>query len=338
MRSAFQPGPRNLITDVAGLRVGGAQDEGLRSGVTVLTADAPFVAAVHVMGGAPGARETDLLGPDKLVEGVDALVLSGGSAFGLAAADGVMAGLRAAGRGFAVGASRVPIVPCAILFDLGDGREAAWTENPYPALGRAALEAASETFALGSEGAGTGAVAGALKGGLGSASLVLPSGATVGALVAVNALGNATVGDGPQFWAAPFEMAGEFGGLGPAPAPTPASLFATKLDAARAGANTTIAIAATDAALTKAQAQRMAVAAHDGLARALVPAHTPFDGDLVFAVSTGARPLADPLRETLEIGAAAALCLARAVARGVHRARPAPGDKAPCWAARFGGR
>ncbi|MGF1658292.1 MAG: P1 family peptidase [Rubrimonas sp.] len=336
MTAPFAPGPRNLITDVAGLRVGNAQDAALRSGVTVLTADAPFAAAVHVMGGAPGTRETDLLAPDKLVEGVDALVLSGGSVFGLAAADGVAGALRAAGRGFAVGASRAPIVPAAILFDLGDGREAEWGENPYPALGRAALAAASEVFALGSEGAGTGAVAGALKGGLGSASLVLPSGIAVGALVAVNALGQATVGDLPQFWAGPFEIGDEFGGLGPPPAPAPASLFATKLDAARAGANTTIAIVATDAALTKAQAQRMAAAAHDGMARALVPAHTPFDGDLVFAAATGARALGDPLREPLEIGAAAALCLSRAVARGVFHARHMPGDAAPCWATKFG--
>ena len=166
----MQTGPRNLITDVAGLRVGNAGDARLRSGVTVLTADAPFTAGVHVMGGAPGTRETDLLAPDRAVQQVDALVLSGGSAFGLDAASGVAEGLREAGRGFAVGAARVPIVPAAILFDLLNGGAQDWTENPYKALGRTALANASEDFAIGTEGAGTGATTATLKGGLGSAS------------------------------------------------------------------------------------------------------------------------------------------------------------------------
>ena len=199
----MRPGPRNLITDVAGLRVGNAQDGRLRSGVTVLTADRPFVAAVGWMGGAPGTRETDLLSPDRLVQEVDALVLSGGSAFGLAACDGVMAGLAAAGRGFAVGPARVPIVPGAILFDLLNGGDKGWPANPYPALGRAALEAAGPGFALGRAGAGFGATTGRGPGGLGSASAVLSSGLTVGALVAVNALGSARVGEGRWDWAAP---------------------------------------------------------------------------------------------------------------------------------------
>ena len=201
----MRPGPRNLITDVAGLRVGNAQDADLRSGVTVLTADRPFTAAVHVMGGAPGTRETDLLAPDKLVEGVDALFLSGGSAFGLDAATGIMAALRQMGRGFPIGPVQVPIVPGAILFDLLNGGDKDWTDSPYPLLGRAALEVASADFALGTAGAGYGAMTANLKGGLGSASTVLPSGITVGALVAVNALGSATVGDTAHFWAAPWE-------------------------------------------------------------------------------------------------------------------------------------
>lgn len=169
----MRPGPRNLITDVAGLRVGNAADAALKSGVTVLTADAPFACGVHVMGGAPGTRETDLLAPDRLVEQVDALVLAGGSAFGLGACDGVMAGLRAAGRGFAVGPVRVPIVPGAILFDLLNGGDKDWDESPYPALGRQAYEAAGPAIALGSHGAGTGALTAQWKGGLGSASAVL---------------------------------------------------------------------------------------------------------------------------------------------------------------------
>ena len=333
----MRPGPLNLITDVPGLRVGNAQDARLRSGVTVLLADAPVTAAVHVMGGAPGTRETDLLSPDRLVEGVDALFLSGGSAFGLDAGSGIMAGLRAMGRGFAVGPARVPIVPGAILFDLLNGGDKDWPGeglSPYPALGRAALDAAGTGFALGSAGAGFGATTGNLKGGLGSASALLPSGLTVGALVAVNALGQATVGDTPHFWAAPWEEGAEFGGLGPAPMVQHSAPLPRK----RMGEATTIAIVATDAALTKAQAQRMAVAAHDGMARALVPSHTPLDGDLVFAVATGARAMADPLTDGFQIGHAAATCLARAIARAVFAASAAPGDLQPCWAARFGGK
>ncbi len=330
----MRPGPRNLITDVDGLRVGHATDDRVKSGVTVLTAERTMVVSAHVMGGAPGTRETDALAPDKLVAGVDALVLSGGSAFGLDAAGGVMAGLRAAGRGFAVGPVRVPIVPAAILFDLLNGGDKAWDESPYPGLGRAAFNAAEATFALGTAGAGTGAVAGGLKGGIGSASAVLPSGITVGALVAVNALGQATVGETPHFWAAPFEEGDEFGGYGPCPSLPPA--HAPDLPLAL-GEATTIAIVATDAALSKAQVHRMAVGAHDGMGRALVPAHTPLDGDLVFAAATGARPLAQPLRDQMQIGHAAATCLARAIARGVYLASARPGDQVQTYAARFGG-
>ncbi|AZL59056.1 peptidase S58 family protein [Tabrizicola piscis] len=328
----MRSGPLNLITDVPGLRVGNAQDAALRSGVTVLTADRPFVAAVHVMGGAPGTRETDVLAPDKLVQEVDALFLCGGSAFGLDAGLGIMAGLRAMGRGFAVGPVQVPIVPGAILFDLLNGGDKDWTDSPYPALGRAALEAASDTFTLGTAGAGFGAMTGTLKGGLGSASAVLPSGITVGALVAVNALGSATVGESAHFWAAPWEEGAEFGGLGPAPMiPEDAPLPRKRL-----GEATTIAIVATDAALTKAQAHRMAIAAHDGMARALVPSHTLLDGDLVFSASTGARAMADPVTDSFQIGHAAATCLARAIARAVFMASAKPGDLQPSWRSRFG--
>ena len=324
----MEPGPLNLITDIPGLRVGNAADPRLKSGVTVLTADAPFAAALHVMGGAPGTRDTDLLAPDKLVGGVDALVLSGGSAFGLAACDGAMAGLRAAGRGFAVGTARVPIVPGAIVFDLLNGGAKDWADNPYPALGRAAYDAAGANFAIGTAGAGTGATTGNLKGGLGSASAILANGLTVGALVVVNALGRATVGDTRHFWAAPWELDGELGALGlpdrfpAADEPRPAK---------RLGEATTIAIVATDAVLDKAALQRLAIAAHDGMARALVPSHTPFDGDLVFAVSSGTKPLADPAVDPFLLGHAAASCLARAIARGIHAASRAPGDLQPVW-------
>ncbi|MFN4202679.1 MAG: P1 family peptidase [Tabrizicola sp.] len=329
----MRPGPLNLITDVPGLRVGNSDDARLASGVTVLTADRPFVAAVHVMGGAPGTRETDLLAPDRMVEAVDAIFLSGGSAFGLDAGQGIMQALRGAGRGFAVGPVRVPIVPGAIVFDLLNGGDKDWTTSPYPDLGRRAFEAAARDFALGTAGAGCGAMTGNLKGGLGSASCVLPSGLTVGALVVVNALGQVTVGETSHFWAAPWEEDAEFGGLGPAPlVPHDAPLPRKRL-----GEATTIAIVATDAVLTKAQAQRMATAAHDGMARALVPSHTPLDGDLVFSVATGDRPLADPVTETFQLGHAAATCLARAIARAVYLARPGPQDLQPTWSARFGG-
>ena len=327
-----QTGPRNLITDVSGLRVGNAGDTGLRSGVTVLTADAPFTAGVHVMGGAPGTRETDLLAPDRAVQQVDALVLSGGSAFGLDAASGVAEGLREMGRGFAVGGHRVPVVPAAILFDLSNGGAQDWTENPYKTLGCLALANASDDFAIGTEGAGLGATTANLKGGLGAASTRLPDGSIVGALVAVNALGAATVADGPHFWAAPFEIGGEFGGLGPAPRfPDPVSA-PTKL--AQPG-HTTIGIIATDAMLTQAQCTRLATAAHDGLARALVPAHTLMDGDAIFAAATGARSAPD-IPAQVRLGHTAACTMARAIARAVHAARPASGDKPPAWAARFG--
>lgn len=328
----MRPGPRNLITDVAGLSVGNAEDHLVRTGATVLVGERPFTAAVHVMGGAPGTRETDLLAPDRLVQEVDALVLSGGSALGLDAASGVADALRAAGRGFAVGGQRVPIVPAAILFDLLNGGAKDWGENPYRGLGARALAAAGAEFALGSAGAGTGATTAGLKGGLGSASAVLENGLTVGALVAVNALGSVTVGGGPAFWAAPWELGAEFGGFG-LPAAFPAA--AEPRPEKRPGEATTIAIVATDARLTQAEAQRMAIAAHDGMARAIVPSHTPLDGDLVFAVATGARALTDPLADPFLLGHAAAACLARAIARAVFEAEAREGDLMPAWRARF---
>lgn len=333
--SGYSTGPLNLITDVAGLMVGNAEDAALKSGTTVLVGDRPLTASVHVMGGAPGTRETDLLAPDKTVDQVDALVLSGGSAFGLDACQGVVSGLRAAGRGFQIGPVRVPIVPGAIIFDLINGGNKDWDETPYPDLGRAALDAASRQFALGSVGAGTGAMAARHKGGLGSASVVLPDGTTVGALVVVNALGSVTTPDDRHFWAAPFELGTEFGGLGADPSggyngPAPSLKEQAMQQSGTTGANTTIAIVATDAPLSKVQCHRMAVTAHDGMARAIVPSHTPLDGDLVFAVSTSDATPVD-LPAAAAINAAAATCLSRAIARAVYEATPAPGDLIPCY-------
>ena len=331
----MKPGPRNLITDISGLKVGNAQDQTLKSGVTVLTADRPFVASVHVMGGAPGSRETDLLAPDKTVTAVDALVLSGGSAFGLDSCSGVMDGLHEQGRGFAVGAARIPLVPGAILFDLLNGGDKGWMKNPYRDLGAAALKAACEDFEIGSVGAGTGAMAAMQKGGLGSASLVLEDGTTVAALVGANPIGSVTTPGDRHFWASPFEINGEFGGAG---TDTNTGIFALPDSRkshvmhilATERSNTTIAIVATDAPLTKAQCHRMSVAAHDGIARAIVPAHTPYDGDLVFAASTGEGPAVDDVA-LLQIGHAAAVCLSRAIARAIYHATPYPNDSLACY-------
>jgi L-aminopeptidase/D-esterase-like protein len=329
---------RNLITDVAGLLVGNAEDVRVKSGTTVVLCEQPTVASVHVMGGAPGTRETDLLAPEQTVGAIDALVLSGGSAFGLDAAGAVMTRLAAEGRGFAVGDARVPLVPAAILFDLVNGGDNDWGEAPpYADLGRRALAAAGADFALGSVGAGAGATTVNLKGGLGSASMRLDDGTIVGALVAVNALGQATMGDGPHFWAAPFETGAEFGGRGwPAEWLPGAAALRHKAQALPIE-STTIAVVATDATLTKAEAKRLAIMTHDGFARALWPSHTPYDGDLVFALATGRRPHRGPL-DMVALGAAGAACMARAIARGVYEATAAPGDRVPTWRERFGRR
>ena len=328
------PGPRNLITDVPGLKVGQAQDVAVRTGVTVILPDERAVAACDVRGGAPGTRETDALAPENLVEAIDAVVLSGGSVYGLAAADGVVTWLGARGRGFGLvpGIPKSPVVPGAILFDVANGGDKAWGETPpYRELGRAAVAAADLDFALGTAGAGYGAMAGGLKGGTGSASVVTTDGYTVGAVVGVNSWGSVIAPGGRTFWAAPFELDGEFGGLGPAGlAAGPDEWGSAKRPTETR--NTTIACVATDAILTPAQAKRFAVMAQDGLARAIRPIHAPFDGDVVFAISTGRRPLGDqPDYAIARLGALAADALARAVARGVYAASPWPGTEVPCW-------
>ena len=327
---------RNLITDVEGVLVGNADDAKLGSGVTALIFDEAAVAGVDIRGGGPGSRETALLEPEATVEQINALVLSGGSAFGLDAPSGVQAWLRAHNRGFAVKDVRVPIVPGAVLFDLLNGGDKNWDRYPpYRELGYAAAEAAGPDFALGSVGAGLGATTANLQGGLGSASARTKDGVTVGAIVAVNAVGSVVVGNGPWFWASPFEQNGEFGGRGfPAQMPEGALVFRSKSDAQE---NTTLAVVATDARLTPAQATRLAVMAQDGLSRAIYPVHTPLDGDTVFSVATGAKDLADPLRGLAELGALAANVLARAVARGVYEATalPFPGSL-PSWKDKFG--
>lgn len=334
--SHARPGARNLITDVPGLKVGQAQDPGVRSGVTVILPDDRAVCAVDVRGGAPGTRETDALAPENLVEAVDAVVLSGGSVYGLAAADGVAAWLGARGRGYGMsdmpGVPVSPVVPAAILFDLANGGDKAWGETPpYRALGMAAVAQAAEAFDLGTAGAGCGARAGSLKGGIGSASIIAGDGIAVGAIVAVNSFGAVTAPGGRTFWAAPFEIGAEFGGLGSAGlAAEPEDWGLAK--AAGDTRNTTIACVATDVALTPPQARRVAIMAQAGLARAIRPVHAPFDGDVVFAISTARRPmLADADYTVARLGSLAADCLARAVARAVFEARPWPGAEIACW-------
>lgn len=331
----MKAGPLNLITDVAGLRVGNAGDDRLKSGVSVVVCDVPTVAAVQVLGGAPGTRETDLLEPHNTVETVDAVVLSGGSAFGLDAASGAQAALREAGVGFEVGGMRVPIVPTAILFDLLNGGDKDWGRfAPYREMGYQAVKDAGRAFGLGTAGAGTGALTVGLKGGLGSASCVTESGITVGALAAVNAVGSANIGRTRHFWAAPFEIGAEFGGLGlPHPLPADATKVRLKFRDEKPLRNTTIAVIATDAVMTKASAKRMAISAHDGFARAIWPSHTPFDGDLVFALATGASGKQLAPDQVTDFYAAAAAVMSRSIARGVYAAQPAPGDLFPCWSA-----
>lgn len=331
-----RPGPSNSIADVPGVLVGSAEDLDVRTGATVVVPPVRAVAAVDVRGGGPGTRETDLLAPENLVDAVDAIVLSGGSVYGLAAADGVVAALGAEGKGYVIapGLKTAPIVPGAILFDLGNGGNKDWGgDPPYARLGKMALSAASATVRQGSVGAGTGAMAGGLKGGLGSASIQLPmvefGGGVVGALSAANSYGSMIMPGTRAFWAWPWEIDGEFGGARPPAdyAPDPFDWGLAKMNPAPRG-NTTIAVVATDIALTPAQAKRVAVMAQDGLSRAIRPVHTPFDGDCVFVLSTGERPLADPAPRSLTlIGAAAADCLARATARGVYEARALAGEK-----------
>ena len=327
---------RNLITDIPGLRVGQAHDAKLGSGVTVVLFDTAVTASVDVRGGGPGTRETALLDPAQTVEGIDAIVLSGGSAFGLDAASGAQAWLREQGRGFKVRDALVPIVPAAILFDLLSGGDKNWGRYPpYRDLGYAAIADATADFALGSVGAGTGATTVNVKGGIGSASGQTREGLTVGAICAANAAGSVTVGDGPHFWAAPFEQNGEFGGHGLPPAFSGNALaFRSK---GAVGQNTTLAVVATDAKLSKAQCKRLAVMAQSGLSRAIYPVHTPLDGDVVFAAAMGVRPLADPVYSLSELGTLAANVLARAIARGVYEATalPFPGS-VPSWKDKFG--
>ncbi|MEO1150997.1 MAG: P1 family peptidase [Pseudomonadota bacterium] len=333
------PGPRNALDDVPGLRIGHAHDAAVKTGVSVIVADAPMVCAVDVRGGGPGTRETDLLDPAALVQTVDAVVLSGGSTYGLGAADAVAAQLGAQGRGFALvdrpSVPRSPIVPAAILYDLANGGDKDWgTHPPYGDLGRSALEAAQEAVSpqekcamQGAVGAGFGARAGLVAGGLGSVSAHLSGGHRVGALLAVNSFGSVFMPGTRRFWAAPFAQGGELGpdndleaGLvAPPVAGMPADTKMGPKTAPDPRTNTTIGIVSTSVPLTQADAKRVAIMAQDGLARAIRPVHAPTDGDVLFVLAPPTKQPADLLNVT-RLGTVAADCVARAIARGVYEA------------------
>jgi L-aminopeptidase/D-esterase-like protein len=331
---------RNLLTDIPGVWVGHATDLARGTGVTAIIFDRPATASVSVLGGAPGGRDTTMLDPEMTIERVDAITLGGGSAFGLDAAGGVQAWLRARGRGVPIGRALVPIVPGAILFDLGNGGDKDWGRfSPYREMGYVAAEAArGAPFALGTAGAGTGATTALVKGGIGSASDLAANGHRVAALTVTNAIGNPLIDTGPHFWSAPFEQNREFGGLGWPPAPLPPGALLPRLKGLPNPApeyGTTIGLVVTDAPLTKAQAKRLAIAAQDGVARAVLSAHLPFDGDTMFAAATGDGSAIDPSGLTL-LCHAATIVTARAVARGVFEATALPyADALPDWRTLF---
>lgn len=341
----LRPGRLNLITDVDGITVGNAECATVRSGTTVILPETRCVAACDVRGGAPGTRETDSLDPTCLVDAVEAIVLSGGSVYGLEAMSGAVAWLGARGRGFRMGDVPCvsPVVPGAILFDLPNGGDKEWGETPpYRDWGMHACASAAKEFAIGNAGAGMGAMVGDLKGGLGSASAIAGE-LQVGALLAVNAFGSAVIPGTPHLWAAPYEIESEFGGRGwpsAAPVATAEPFAGSRFDIApmTPGGNTTIGLVATNAALTKAEARRIAIMAQDGLARAVRPIHSHVDGDTIFTLATGTLELPkdgmDRLTALMRIGSIAADCVARSVGRAVYAA--ADLGNAVCYRTRHG--
>ena len=318
-----RPGKRNLITDVDGISVGNAEDQSARSGSTIILPDEPVVTSVDVRGGAPGTRDVDALEPGCVVETVQAVALSGGSVFGFDAASGAASWLSQQGRGVAFGGATIPVVPSAILFDFPIGGDRDWgLLPPYRDLGIQACESAGKDFSLGNVGAGYGATAGSLKGGLGSVSMVTDDGIQVGAIMAVNPFGSVVMPGTDAFWAWPWAVGDEYGGKQPQPdVPTAddANPFQVMID--KGVGNTTIGVVATNVALDKSQAKRVAIMAQDGIARAIRPVHTPVDGDTIFVMSTAQREPAEPQVATVgQLGMMAADCVARAIARGVFAA------------------
>jgi len=314
---------KNTILDVGGLRIGQAHDTKVKTGVTVILPDSPATCAVDVRGGGPGTRETDTLNDGGLIEQIHAICLSGGSVYGLAAADGVCAWLGQQRIGYAPGPAPIPvspIVPSAILFDNANGGDKEWgIEPPFRRLAIEACETASSTLTLGTAGAGFGATAGLYPGGLGSASEIV-DGVAIGAIIAANPVGSPYMPGTQCPWAWPYEMNNEFGGKRPPEDYTYQEAKDTKLAFLKsAGQSTVIGAIAVNAALTQKQLKRLAIMAQDGIAMAVQPSHTPLDGDTIFALSTGDKSCESSVA-LAELGAAAARCVARALMRGVYEA------------------
>ena len=317
-------GPKNSITDIDGFLVGNAHDDYLKSGTTVLTRSTSFRASVSILGGAPGTKETDLLSPDKLVENIDGIVLAGGSAFGLDASSGVMDCLRSQNRGFDTGAIKVPIVPSAILFDLKNGGFKDWKTNPYCELGRNAFLKVSDDFEIGSVGAGCGATTSVVKGGLGTSSLFYGDRIKVGAIVAVNSVGS------PCFPGTNILYSDFYGGEGIHFKKNSVNslINSTKL---LKGEATTLGIVCTNLNFSKNDLNRIATSAHSGIARAIEPSHTPFDGDIIFSATSGTQPINSKDKDLMLVCQLSALCVTQAVASAIKAARKKEGDQLDCW-------
>ena len=324
MKNIFN-GPSNSITDIDGFLVGNAHDDKLKSGVTVLTRPNSFRASVSILGGAPGTKETDLLSPDKIVDKIDGIVLSGGSAFGLDASSGVMDCLKNRNRGFDTGSIKVPIVPSAILFDLKNGGFKDWKTNPYRNLGENAFLNISHFFEIGSVGAGCGATTSVVKGGLGTTSIFYGDRIKVGAIVAVNSVGSPCF-PGTNILYSDFYGANKEQLEKP---PSGSSINSTKL---LKGEATTLGIVCTNLNFNKNDLNRIATSAHSGIARAIEPSHTPFDGDIIFSATSGTQPIDSKDTDLMLVCQLSALCITRAVGSAIKAVRKKRGDKLACWA------
>ena len=317
-------GPKNSITDIDGFLVGNAHDDNIKSGVTVLTRSTSFRASVSILGGAPGTKETDLLSPDKIVENIDGIVLAGGSAFGLDASSGVMDCLRIQNRGFDTGAIKVPIVPSAILFDLKNGGLKDWKINPYRDLGQKAFLNISDYFEVGSVGAGCGATTSVVKGGLGTNSIFYGDRIKVAAIIAVNSVGSPFF-PGTNILYSDFYSGEKEYMERP---PMTASINSTKL---LTGEATTLGIVCTNLNFNKNDLNRIAISAHSGIARAIEPSHTPFDGDIIFSATSGTEPIVNNDKDLMLVCQLSALCVTQAVGSAIKAARKKKGDQLSCW-------
>jgi D-aminopeptidase len=318
-------GPHNSITDVEGFLVGNAHDEKLKSGVSVLYNNKPFKAGVHIMGGAPGTRETELLSPDKLVKKIDSIVLSGGSAFGLDASSGVVDYLKARGRGFRAGNSIIPIVPSAILFDLNNGGNKNWKFNPYRKLGETAFKELGKEFQVGSIGAGNGATTGDLKGGLGTSSIIFKDRFVIGALVAVNAVGS-TCFPGTNKLYADYYLNDKLDRSIKTEEKTLGSIKNLNQG------STTLGIVCTNIDFDIADLTRIATSSHAGIARAVYPSHTPFDGDLIFSASSGKISNKSITDEDLMLACHfGAVCITKAIGNAIKNATSVENDLVKVW-------